>query len=658
MGERRVTGTPAQPPSIGDSRQPGGVVGTSESRPGLHSRRATAEPAASGLGVQGSGARSYRPAPVSYAPPRERESVREAALHEPARKKVRLTSAPGFDELPWLTAEQNKERRVLHARVAEWRERPEFPSQTKNDLKEALSLVSRIEIDLLRAGELLRGMRTKLLTEAEWRELTDLVERARANTPRRLGRAMGRLDHLVDTNTLSSAEGELLKGSLKQAVAAHDFLTSEELPWRGIVNCVELPLSADSGLTAVVESRVVPGAAFGSCFPRGYSWDESAVWIDKALSRHVPCLAHTTLTNAMGQMLFRGLHQGFMGIPGIHGSALQGLSDADLNRLVAEAVIWEWQNEAPEGFRRRVEERCEWIRMGWAYADASARVVRHQASVWMAMESAAAALCSDPNKLQCAMDGETADIRLFDVALLTRDEFRPWTEHYGQHRTWQAGRELRLSLRGPEGELHPVAANCNVRQFALSVEDHGPDFSNYAALNSCVVKLLGRTDSRELGGDVRTRADDLRSRAAELGGELAAAGYERVRTLPPRALEHPHGPQTRNRVAGLQAEMARLEKNARALEQAGRQLKDMWTSLDEWPTGADAYDTAARLALVAYLMGETPVLSCPVGQDYAGRLDAEVKVLATVTDSHGGHVPPPHMDTAIWDPARAVLREP
>ena len=80
-------------------------------------------------------------------------------------------------------------------------------------------------------------------------------------------------------------------------------------------------------------------------------------------------------------------------------------------------------------------------------------------------------------------------------------------------------------------------------------------------------------DSRELGGDVSARVDELRSRVPQLGLKLAAAGYEQARNLPPPALEHRGGRRIRNRVTALQAEMARLEKNARALEQAGQQLK-------------------------------------------------------------------------------------
>ena len=72
--------------------------------------------------------------------------------------------------------------------------------------------------------------------------------------------------------------------------------------------------------------------------------------------------------------------------------------------------------------------------------------------------------------------------------------------------------------------------------------------------------------------------------------------------------------------------------------------------------GAEAYGAAARLALVAYLMGETPLLSCSTDRDYNKRLDAEVKILATVTDCRGGQVPPAHLDTDTWDSARTEFR--
>ena len=148
LGGRQVSEAPSQAPSIRDSRAAGTATGV----------------------------KAFQPVPT----------------------RARLGSTPGITGLPWLTREQNEERQVLHSRLSAWRERPQAASQPRADVDEALGLVSRIERDLVRADELLQGMRTRLLTEAEWRELTFLVEQARADTPRRLARATDRLDGLAD----------------------------------------------------------------------------------------------------------------------------------------------------------------------------------------------------------------------------------------------------------------------------------------------------------------------------------------------------------------------------------------------------------------------------------------------------------------------------
>ena len=655
MAGRRVTESPPQARGLSQrqSRQAGAIAAAVETQPSLHSRQTPATPSSSGREVSGSGARPKRRAQSAQAPHRGPENPKITELAQILANRLKLDPASGFTELPWLTREQNEERQVLHSRLSAWRERSQAASQPRADVDEALGLVSRIERDLVRADELLQGMRTRLLTEAEWRELTFLVEQTRADTPRRLATATDRLDGLAGIGAPSSAEAEPLKASLQRFVAAHEFLTAQELPWGSIVRRVELPPGPGTTSTAVVESRVAPGTAFGSCLARGHPLDENASLVDTVLSGRVPGLAQTTLTNATGQILFRGLRRGFIGPPSPDLRALADLSDADLERLVSELGMVKYQGESPENHRRRVAEHCRQIRIDYYAAVQAAWVCRYQASARMAKESDVAALCSDPDELQRAMGGETADIKLFDVSLFTQNDCLPWIRHH----IWQAGTlpPLRsLQLRDPDGALCQVSVKACVRQFALCVEDRY-DFSNHQGLTEDVVQLLGGMDSREPGGDLLARVDELRSRAAQLGRELAAGDHAQVRTLPPGALDQSVGPQARNRIDSLQAEMSRLDRQARALEQAGRQLKDLWCEHDGWPTGDEAYGAAARLALVAYLMGETPVLSCPTDRDYNKRLDADVKILATVTDCRGGQVPPAHLDTDMWDSARAVL---
>ena len=656
LGGRQVSEAPLQAPSIRDSRAAGTATGGVETRPGIHWRRATAGTSSRQAAVSVSGTRPCRRARMPEGPGDPSERASEVEAPQPVPTRARLGSTSGITELPWLTREQNEERQVLHSRLSAWRERSQTASQPRADVDEALDLVSRIERDLVRADELLQGMRTRLLTEAEWRELTFLVERARADTPHRLAMATDRLDGLAGIGAPSSAEAGQLKASLQRFVAAHEFLTAEELPWGDVVKRVEVPLGPDERTTAVVESRVIPGTAFGECLARGYPRDENSSLVDTVLSGRVPGLAQTTLTNATGQILFRGLRRGFIGPPTLHPQALRNLSDADLERLVSELVMVKNQGESTENYRRRVAAECRLIRSEGLEAYLAAEDVRYQASEWMADESAAAALCSDPDELQRAMGGETADIKLFDVSLFTQNDFTPWVSHH----LWQARTlpPLRsLNLQGSDRALCQVSVKACVRQFALCVEHQGHNFSIRSGLTRGVVQLLGGMDSREPGGDLLARVDELRSRAAQLGRELAAGGQEQVRTLPPGALDQTGRLQARNRIDSLQAEMARLDRQARALEQAGRQLKDLWREHDGWPTGDEAYGAAARLALVAYLMGETPLLSCSTDRDYNKRLDAEVKILATVTDCRDGQVPPVDLDMDTWDPARTVFRK-
>ncbi|MCY4563340.1 MAG: hypothetical protein OXE40_02535, partial [Gammaproteobacteria bacterium] len=341
MGGRRVSAASSQAhaPSLREGPEPGSVAGTAGSRPAIQPRQATAGTSSQQAAVSAPGARPDHLARSPEAPGHQPEGAPDLETPRHLLEKNEPDAAPGFTELPWLTVEQNEERRLLHGRLALWLERPEVSSERKAEVGEALRLVLRIERNMSRADELLHGMRTRLLTGDEWRELTYLVLRARSNLPLFRGSATGRLDRLVESNALSSAEARLLKGSLQRLVAAHDFLTSEPLPWRDIVKRVEVPLGPDERTAATVESRVVPGTAFGSYLASGYRWDENAQPLEKALSGHVPCLALTTLTNATGQLLFRGLPQGFIGLPELSAAVIKDLSDADLRRLIIDVVL-------------------------------------------------------------------------------------------------------------------------------------------------------------------------------------------------------------------------------------------------------------------------------------------------------------------------------
>ena len=211
MGGRPVTVAPsgARAPSIRDSREAGRVAGALETQPGIRSRRATAGTSSSAVGFHGAGAGPHRPARTREAPGSEPGSAPDTGVPENLAKRVKPDRVPGFTALPWLSAQQNEDRGELYRRVAEWGDTPHDSSQPEAEAYEALGRVSRMERDLMRADELLQGMRTRLLSEAEWGELRFLVEQARANAPHRMGRAMNMLDGLEQSGGLNSAEAGL-----------------------------------------------------------------------------------------------------------------------------------------------------------------------------------------------------------------------------------------------------------------------------------------------------------------------------------------------------------------------------------------------------------------------------------------------------------------
>ena len=57
-------------------------------------------------------------------------------------------------------------------------------------------------------------------------------------------------------------------------------------------------------------------------------------------------------------------------------------------------------------------------------------------------------------------------------------------------------------------------------------------------------------------------------------------------------------------------------------------------------------------------MGETPVLSCRSGSDFASRLDSEIKVLAATCDARDGHLLSPDQDAEPWQQVRDAFASP
>lgn len=660
MGDRQVTEPPRerQNPGLRESSPTGNVPVTGGASGSLRSREARVVLSFPGVEASTAGAQPRRRKGRAGAPSAELERASQPEWSKRPVKRIKPVPAVSFNELPWLSAEQNSQRQALHLRLAGLQVQPGPSSRLKDDLG-AVDRLIRFEQDILRVDELLSRMRNELFGEEEWRRLTGLVEQARRTTPAHQDGAMAWLGRLETGGVLRPAEAVLLANSVRRLAASHDYLTTDRLPWQDIARRVEVPRSSDGGAPAVFVSRVIPGAVLGGNPGGAPGCDDSLSAVDMALSPHVPDLASTTLTNGAGETLFSGLRHGFFHVPGLAASDLRRLSAEDLARLVSQLLLVRGEQESEEGYRLRVEGQCVDIRHDEPEAESAESFLQIGFCAEMGRQAAGAVLIADWDRFREALHAnETVEIDLFSVSLLTWDDFEPWIPQYDYYVDLRSKNRVPLCLRGSDGGQRIVLVNFNVRQFPLSVEDESPDFTVLEGFEDDAAWLLGPGSSRDPGGAVMSSADAMRMKIEALARRLAGSGHDPSRTLPGRAMQHPAWRATGARVTGLQAELLRRERNLRVLEQAGRQLKELCFENGEFPTGDRAYKAASRIALIGYLMGATPMLSCLHGRNFGRRLDLEVKLLATVAEFEGGNLPPIDRDLADWEPTRRVFAGP
>ena len=113
--------------------------------------------------------------------------------------------------------------------------------------------------------------------------------------------------------------------------------------------------------------------------------------------------------------------------------------------------------------------------------------IRNSASRKMAQEALSAAIVSDPVKLEAALKGETIDVTMNSVALVTPD----WPRHKmgGPHnerrmlanqvqglqslaRGHSPDNPVKLTIRDDNGQLKEVKVNFKVRTFNFGVNDY------------------------------------------------------------------------------------------------------------------------------------------------------------------------------------------
>ena len=564
-------------------------------------------------------------------------------------------SAAAFVDRPWLTCEQNASRGALEGRLSELRERADLSPEVQERFDAAFAHLRDVERDLLRIKDWQALMKTRFLREPEWCELGDRVDRVRSSQHTNLDEAAA-LRKLMQAPPALNSQAQALCGDLLlQLVLVQEYIGSGNAPWQDLLLRVEVPLPADTDATAVVENRGIPGDALARCFAAGYRWNEGDSVVEKALYGHVPELAATSVVNSHGNALFVGLRVGLTRLPGLREAPLWQASDRAIRALGEllngdpERVAERFDSSSPVSGERSIETlRKRLWRDSWFALTAAVRLESF-AEKRMAAQAAAAAMSIDPEKMQRVLGGNQVDVRLFDISLINRADYQHWAEHFRTCQGLEHRPNVSLKLNDAGGGQVTASAKVAYRGFVLCVDDPEAGYDLLPESESSVARLLGGLQWPEVGGEVGARVCVLRFAAEQAAKNHASQVYNHGRTLPAQAMERSSNLRARDGVATLKADVSSLERDALALEQAGQQLKDVWREQGGWPTGEAAYRVAARLALVAFHMDETPMLSCLSGTDFNRRLQAESKWLATIADGEDGHLPPMGLDMARWE---------
>ena len=546
--------------------------------------------------------------------------------------------------------------------------------ELKEDLAFAAGLVLRVERGLLQADQLHKALRSALLPEAEWLELSLLAHRNRRDARLNQAELQRGLGRLLDSGALSTTDQLPVRGLVRRLAAAQQYWHANGAPFECTTRYIETALPTGSGARVRVQSRIVPGAAFGVHFSAPYP---EIGPLEPPLSvrhTHVPNLALSSLTNAKGQLLYSGMNHGVVTTE-LTGLALQRLPARELRTMI-EVLLLPGDSArtvelspshrgAPKSPRKSPEARvaryASQVHKNEATAEHLAASMRREACRVTGQETLAAALFADPDKLRCALEGQTVELDPVSVVLLTLEDIDQWHGYRPDFIELRARTgPVALSVRGPSGKPREVRVQLTGNRHQLVVSADGSELNlntHTAVENSKALEwLLGPGHGEERPGALAECVASMRVRAADLRQGLIASTAARRESA-----EVSGASGERSLVAGhtlLQKleEADFLARSARTLEHAGQQLQAMRMDEPGWPyVIRSGRPVAARIALAGHLMGMLPMVSCMSGEKIAARVDAEIKFLATVADSRDGRLPPVKPDREVWGSARRAF---
>ena len=585
-----------------------------------------------------------------------------AAATRTRAEPVATTPDLRVDELPWLTADRNAER-LRTNRLLGGPEPRDGAEPLRVELRAAFEYVSGVEKDIAKADKLLRKSRTWPLSEVESRTLREIVGRYRELLAPDGEQPVLMLSTLPENGTAAPYQQRLGADLKRRFVEAWQHFRSQT--WQETGKLVKVVLPISGGKEVAVDSRVVPAAAWSSYFPEGYSSSGSEA--PAPFFNHVPGLGHATATNAAGEVIYSGLCHDLVDLDYLGPDFLfeyerrcdgrSGVAAGIVRDFLVDERMCALTGKSPEvetDKLMRAIQLSDSLEKGLYAIELQSAVARR-----IVNEVALAALVTDPPKLRKALAGERVSINLCWLVRLEKQPTGPREMinlllPLGEATEMEKRSSLDLRVRVPDGSLRPVKVDFKCRKFVYEPSDQSQYRDELVELaRKEWDKLLGPLESRELGGDALAKADTMAARARELRDEIARIDRESAIAAVPQGRFNLVWPRAGDYRAGLETELRRLEKNRNTLLTFGRELKDWSTDLPfmERSYGKQRFaltlETLSWLAVVTYLIGETPVF-CESGGLGVGRMDGLAKFVSTVADSGDGLSPPPTLD-GVWD---------
>ncbi|WP_461536762.1 inositol phosphate phosphatase SopB [Spongorhabdus nitratireducens] len=317
---------------------------------------------------------------------------------------------------------------------------------------------------------------------------------------------------------------------------------------------------------------------------------------------------------------------------------LGGISSQTTDSRVHAVDLWTSSFKTPKG-KFNYNGVRHGIHSAFGIKDAA---TRKEANINRAKESLVAALTLKPELLGKALANPQQSIQLdlTSTSLVTPDAIRKGAKSEAKMLKEQmeafdqlsSQRPLKLTVVDQNGKATTIRVNFRMATFNFGVNKGAqkkyltPFVGGWKTSDKYnkqgLTNLLGSTKPGEIKGIV---GDYLAKQQAQINELTAEYADDKVPI---------------EKKAEISAKIGDMLNQRRVVEQLAAQTRSIFNSKAHHSEGHDTYKMPARILLLTSLIEGVPLSNCKSGKDRTGMLDAEVKLLATMTE-RDGKVPEP-----------------